>query len=221
MFRKRAPAQTEEQALFDASNPILFLPFCGVVRPFRIRELQSTQIMSMGDISLIETFSDKVQKKKTPSIDELIAYSERQHGICRLAMVAPTYDQVIHAVAPETDFKAIEKELQDIKKLFHLITDPIEKKDLQKIYNRIELQYKFILPADFISSVMDFALNITKSRIKDVSDKMLTHSAILAIRGHDNPSDHIDTSFFTEFQVQDFNNRAWLEYDKSKKTKSG
>lgn len=132
-------------------------------------------------------------------------------------MGKPSYDEVIAEIAPGFDWKAMEGELDSLKKEFRKLPDGPDKKFVQDKYNRIELMYKFILPDDFRGALLDYALSITESGIKDVSDKMLVDAATLAILGHDNPHDHVNTQLLTEEMIIDFDNRAWIEYYRVKK----
>lgn len=218
MSKKKA-ASIPERPLFEAVSPMLIVPFAGKPCPFRLRKLSGLQVAACGDFSLIETFQDKIARKKTPTTLELNEYAERQHQICKLSMVQPTYEEVMAEIAPGADWKGIESELQAIKREFDRMVDGPEKKELQDRYNRIELRHKFILPEDFLGAVLDFALSITESGIKSVSDKMLIDAATLAVLGHDNPHDHVDTSLLKPHHIVDFDNRAWIEYYREQEKK--
>lgn len=213
MSKKKAVRATE-RPLFEEAAPLLAIPFNGALMPFRIRKLRSDQILTLGNMSLIETFHDKMARKKKPTILEMNEYVERQHKICKLAMVQPTYDEVVAEIAPGFDFAALEVELREIKTSFDKMDDGPEKKAIQDKYNIMELQYKFLLPGDFMGSVLDFCLGITESNLKLVTSEVLLQAAILATRGHDNPSDHIDKSLLKPHHILDFDNRAWLEFDR-------
>lgn len=210
----RRKAAHSERPLFDEAVPLLMLPFNGRLMPFRIRELRGDQILTLGNISLIETFHDKLAKQRKPTLLEMNEYVERQHLVCKLAMYAPTYDEVLAEIAPGFDFKALDDELKGIKEVFKTLKDGPDKKALQDKYNALEIQYKFILPGDFMGSVLDYALDITKSGIKKVTSEALLQAAILATRGHDNPSDHIDKALLKPHHIVDFDNRAWVEFDR-------
>jgi hypothetical protein len=207
-------AREPERPIFEASNPMLMLPFNGELLPFRVKKLTSNQILSLGNVSVIETFHDKINKARTPTPEEMNEYAERQHQLVKLAMVQPTYDEVIAQVVPGFDWKALEAELADIKTRFKAMKPGKDKSELQNRYNLAEMRYKFILPADFIGAVLDFCLDISSSGIRAVTSDILLHAAVLATRGHDNPSDHVDTTLMTPFHRQDFDNRAWLEFDR-------
>jgi hypothetical protein len=195
------------------------LPFNGTLMPFRVKEVSTAQILTLGNMSLIETFHDKLAKGRAPSILEMNEYAERQHALCRFAMVSPTYDEVIAQIAPGFDFAALEAELKEIRTLFLAMRDGPDKKALQDKYNIAELRYKFLLPGDFVGALLDFALSITKSEIKRVTQEVLLQAAVLATRGHDNPSDHIDKTLLKPFHILDFDNRAWVEFDRDQEAK--
>ena len=64
-----------------------------------------------------------------------------------------------------------------------------------------------LLPEDFMAGVVTYALGITKSDIKEVTENALYSAAVLAKIGNDNPADHLH-GIFTDYMRDDINLRA-------------
>lgn len=227
MKAKRVPVvQTEEQKLYDATYPIIMAPWHGIITPIRVRKLTPTQALSCGDFGMIELWEDKIRNQKQPTIEEIAAYADRHDKICKLAMVKPTYDEAMKIAGAHIDSKEIAEKLSEINVIFDKL-ERLPERDFKLIaklkeqYSAIEIQSKFILPADFTAFVVDYTLGISTSDIKRVTEEMLLNAAVLATRGHDNPSDHIG-GVFTDLMTREIDNRAWVLFDeKQRKSKNG
>ena len=228
MKRKPVP-QTEEEKLYDVSYPILLAPWHGHLTPIRVRRLSLTQALSCGDFSMIELFEDKIAKNERPTIEMMNAYAERHQKLCKLAMVKPTYDEAMKIAGAHVDSAGIDRELAEIKSIIQAIDVKIladkelaknrelakERRELAEKFNALELAYKFLLPPDFSAFVVNYCLQIDTSDIKSVTEEMLLNAAILASRGHDNPSDHL-SGVFTDLMKREIDNRAWVLFDAEK-----
>jgi hypothetical protein len=206
-------------------------PFNGAVVMVRLRELSQIQVAAIGDISMIETFFDKVKaRNQKPTTQEMSAYGERMHQICREAMAIPTYDEMMKIVGAHIDHEATERELKEIKDLFVRLTEAggrgtQEWKDLKRRYEAVEIARRFILPADFTAFVVDYSLGISKTDIKKVTEKVLIDAYYSAKRGGGAPSDYISGNFERwpgdMLHKNDVNNRAYylgdLDYDMRRK----
>ena len=217
---KRKPiAQTEEEKLYDVSYPILLAPWHGHLTPIRVRRLSLTQALSCGDFSMIELFEDKIAKNERPTIEMMNAYAERHQKLCKLAMVKPTYDEAMKIAGAHVDSVDVDRQLREIKALFNELElkkgDPKQIRELADQYNTLELACKFLLPPDFSAFVVNYCLQIDTSDIKSVTEEMLLNAAILASRGHDNPSDHL-SGVFTDLMKREIDNRAWVLFDAEK-----
>lgn len=207
--------------IYEASNPLVILPFWGHPIAVRLRELTAAHVYSVGDVSLIETFQDKVRAKAIARIDDINEYVERQHRLCELSLVKPTYQEILDIAGTHINKSEIDAELKAIKILFVSAPEGPEKRELQNKYNIYELQYRFILPPDFMTAVINYALKLISTDIKKVTEKTLLDAAIMAVQGHDNPADHLPGNF-TDFNREDINRRAWSEYYRMKEeTKNG
>lgn len=220
--RTRKPTiQTEEQKLYEAAYPVIIAPWHGIQTPIRLRKLTATQALSCGDFGMIELFAEKIRNNGIPTTEEIAAYAERHDKLCKLAMVKPAYDEAMNIAGAHIDSKDIARQLAEIETLFAKIEAMNEKdhallKKLRDQYAGIEIQSKFILPADFAAYVVNYTLGIAESDIKAVTEDMLHNAAVLATRGHDNPSDHL-TGIFTDLMTREIDNRAWIIFDEKNK----
>ncbi len=175
-----------------------------------VRELTQAQILSCGDFSLIETFADKVAKKRLKyATKEILAYAERSHAIARAALVHPTYDEIVAVFGKDKKMLDARGRLDELEKKLGAAPPGRERDILDEQIRGLRIWVDLILPEDFLAVVVGYALGLDKSEIKTVSEDMLINAAVLAERGHDNPADHIGGRF-TDFMRDDINTRAWL-----------
>jgi len=198
----------------DAAFPIVTVPFHGTTVPVKLRELTQVQIRACGDFSLIKTFEDKVRAMSgKPTMSEINAYSERYHRIAEAALVAPSYDQIMGLFDRDQKVAAARKECDRLDALLAQAPKGPKRAALEEEIQSLRIWSDLILPEDFLSAVMSYALGLDKSDIDEVTDDVLLDAAILADRGKDNPSDHLDGRF-TPFMRDDINRRAWIAYNK-------
>lgn len=220
-MKRKPTVQTEEMKLYEATYPLIIAPWHGIQTPVILRKLTATQALSCGDFGMIELWEDKIRNKGVPTIEEMAAYAERHDKICKLAMVQPSYDEAMKIAGAHIDSKDIARQLAEIETLFKKLESMPDKdhpllRKLREQYAAIELQSKFILPADFTAYVVNYTLGISESDIKSVTEEMLMNAAVLATRGHDNPSDHL-TGIFTDLMTREIDNRAWIIFDEKTK----
>lgn len=225
-FRRDAPEEREptDPARFaELEYPLIQAPFFGEAVLVKVRILTQAQILSVGDFSMIETFADKIEMKrrqKKLKMSDVVAYAELQHSLCRASLVAPTYEQIFEVCSIDGSVETKRKELDEI--LSTLATTPTSKDRSQLEQRAMELKVwvDLILPTDFLSTVVGYALDMHRSDIKQVTEEMLIQAAVLAELGHDNPADHIEGRF-TAFNRDDINTRAWRLWHERKKEMRG
>jgi len=206
--------------MYDRSYPILMAPWHGHSIPIQVRELTMAQSLACGDYNLIQLFGEGIADGKMPTTEQMNAYAERHHEICKASMIIPTYDQALKIAGAHVDTQEIDSQLSEIRVAFDKLPKGPEKKMLRDEYNALELISKFLLPADFTAFVVNYALQVDKSDIKSVTEEMLINAAILASRGHDNPSDHLKGAF-TDLMKREIDNRAWILFDEEQKAQRG
>jgi hypothetical protein len=175
-----------------------------------VRELTQAQILSCGDFSLVETFADKVARKQAKfSRKEIVAYAERTDAIARAALVHPTYEEIVAMFSHDSKITEAKKTLNELK--IKLGETPMgrERAQLEEQVEGLRIWVDLILPEDFLSFVVGYALGLDKSDIKLVSEEMLINAAVLAERCHDAPADHIHGAF-SDFMIDDLNTRALI-----------
>jgi len=199
-------------AFYEAElSPCIMAPFIGTPLPVVINRLNYAQIRACGDFSLIETVSDMMSRKKKPSMAEMISYSELQYNILRASMKSPTYDELMSLNHYDEIRKRAEIELDELKKAIAELTPGPKRDKFQLELDTLRMDYEFLLPADFVSFIVSYALKVDESDIKLVSEDMLFESAVMAKNGNDNPADHLPGNF-SEFNREDINKRAWIIY---------
>ena len=211
------------QDFHDAQFPIVTIPFFGTMVQVELKELTQAQIYAAGgiDLSLIETFQDKIRQNKKPTIEDIVQYSEIMHAIARMSLHKPTYDQIFETLCDDLDVKKMEADLHKLHEELALLPDGPEADALDKEVTRMNIRLNLLLPDDFLGGVTSYALGIGKSDIKLVSEEMLYNAALTAKHGGDNPADHL-RGRFTDFMREDINRRAWaLYYSKKKEIADG
>ena len=200
-------------SLYEAvAKPCIMAPFFGVLLPVIVRRLTYAQIRACGDFSLIQTTQDIIRSKtRKLTTKEMVDYSEVQFQIIKRTLVNPTYDEIMSL--SEYDLLRInaEKELEELEDIINDMPPSAEKNELKDKYYITKMNSQYLLPADFVSFIMKFALEQDNTDIGDVSEDMLHESAIRAKNGSGNPSDHLPGNF-TDFNKVDINNRAWIIY---------
>lgn len=226
--KKEAEAPSAVERMEALIYPAIFVPFKGTPVGVIAKKLTSTEIKSCGDFSLIETFQDQLineAKQKKLSFKDMCAFAEIQYGVVKKSLINPTYDEIIKMICirEKIDIEKIKKELEEIEEKINELefTDKNNKelKTLKDIFYQRKMQTYYFLPDDFIGAVFYFAVDYENSDISLVSEQMLYESAILAMKGHNNPSDHL-TGAFTDFNKTDINKRAWAIYHEKQKNEN-
>jgi len=201
------------KTLYDAAQkPAVMAPFFGVMVPVVVRKLSQVQIRACGDFSLIETVQDLIQREdKKTSVEEMIKYSELQYEILERSLVSPTYAEVMSLNKYDVLRLEAEKELKELEDILNNMEHNKERKELMFKYNTALMESRFLLPVDFVSYIVAFALGVDASDIKEITEDMLFEAAFKATKGHDNPSNHLHGAF-SDFNKEDIDNRAWIVY---------
>ncbi|MDD3388206.1 MAG: hypothetical protein PHU58_07040 [Prevotella sp.] len=207
---------------FDSiKTPLIQVPFHGEPVLVQVRELTQAQIMACGggNMSLIETFQDKIRLKKKPTLKEIVAYAEIQTELCKRALLKPTYAEVFEVCAKGVDIEKNLEELLEIERMIASMPKGPARSALERETDGLRVWIDLLLPDDFLAGVVTYALGISKSDIKDVTEDALYTAAVLAKIGNDNPADHLKGRF-TDFMQDDINIRAALIYAERQKDKN-
>lgn len=174
--------------------------------------LNAIQIESCGDISCL-SFPDE-ETDNEQDLENLIKIKNAQEALVKKTLIQPSFDEIITMIM-ETNFLIAEKkrEKEEIEKLIKTLPDRKQVKELEKKMVELEFYLGFLLPDDTMNFLTAWAMGIQITDIKKLSRKILLDAAIMAINGHDNPTDHL-SGVFTDFQENDINKHAWVIYNK-------
>lgn len=216
-----------------AENPVMILPWeeerTGSHVYCVLKRLTHIEIKSCGDFSLIQTERDKINQREQEadsSWHDASKFLTVQHDIAKLAMVSPTFEQV---EAEAFKYKGVDKadvdnQLREIQSLFNQAiksgksSDIKESIELKEKYARLEVEYKLILPNDFLVYVMNYALSKDISQINLVNEDILHLAYLSAHRANNAPINHVH-GIFTDFNQEDINLRAWQIGDRKEREK--
>jgi len=212
---------TLEQRLYRAAYPLVATNWHGLSVIMALRDLSPIQVSSVGDITMIKTFYDKIASKREPTLEEMNEYAERHHKLVQLAMAVPTYDEMIKIAGCHVDQAKIDRELREVRELFLKMPTGKEKEKLRARYNSLELTSKFLLPAEFTAPLVAWICGTARSDIDKVTHEMLVKAYVLSQQGHDNPADHISGVFERypgdTLLKDDINLRAKMAYQEEMK----
>jgi len=202
----------------DAMFPLVAVKFNGTNQMVRLRELTQAQLYACGgsELSLIETFQDKIRMKAKPTMAEIIQYASVQNQIVKRALVKPTYQEIFDICKTGFDTEAYKKLIDEAEEALESIPMGPKYSALEEELDSYRIWVDLILPQDFMASIVCYTFGIDKSDIKDVTEQALLNAAIMAERGHDNPADHLK-GLFTDFMKDDINRRAWIILNEKKK----
>jgi hypothetical protein len=191
------------------------VPFNGTYVWCQLRCLNATQMNECGAVTLIDIVKEheKEHKPSSNDFDKFIEIRNIQENLCREIFNNPTFNEIEELILGEDNvLQSKKEELEKIKKTdLSGLTDE-QKKDINSRIDKLELELGFILPEDTMSFCTSWGLGIDVSDIKKLSEEQLRDAAILATRGHDNPTDHISGQY-TDRDKEDINMRAWSVYE--------
>lgn len=186
----------------------------------KARVLSQVQTYACGNFSLI----DLKGPAPTPFLWRKWAeFSRQKYEIVKASLQSPTYEQIFELIGKGPMVEHAEAEFKEISALIETLPRGPARQKLENHRDSLLCKFRFLLPDDFIGSIITYALAEEGSDIKkiygDAGREMLLTAAILAENGHDNPADHIDGAF-TPFMMDDINGRAWeiLKEERKKNT---
>jgi hypothetical protein len=200
---------TDGMKVIEANTEFLVaLPWNGVFGLFMIRMLNATQIRACGNFSTIMLDDDEPRKEQ--SLDDLIELKRMHEALAKYALVKPTYKEIYDYLGVTDHVKRIKQNIKETRELIKTLEDPAEVDDLVKELDAGELFLEFMIPDDFLSALTAIIIQRDNTDIRRVTRDMLLEWAVLAERGHNNPSDHAE-GMFTATQLQDIDKYGWIE----------
>lgn len=202
----------------DANYPLIKAPWKGEPVWVKLRILTQAQIMTCGNFSLIETFQDKIaKKKKNIKMREIVEFAERQYNIVKESLVSPTYDEIMQEIT-QHDCTQQRKELEELEELLLKMQPGPKKSLLEEEIAELRIKLDFLLPEDFISYIVCYALEIDKTDIKKITEDALIEAGMMAEKYKKRPSEILcGDGIFSEFNKLDIDRRSMQEFENFKK----
>lgn len=197
------------QVIKENTEFLVSLPWNGHYGMFKIRMLNSTQIKACGNFSTLEVAMNESEDDKEIDDGAVIELKNMQERIMKFALVSPTYDEILEELEASELIESVKKQIDNLRLRLKEEKDSLEKHEIAKDIDAIELYLGFLFPEDFAAMLIAVIIQRDNTDIRKVTKSMLLEAAVLAERGHDNPSDHVD-GIFTEFQKEDINKYAWI-----------
>lgn len=192
------------------------LPWNGTTGVFVLRMLNSTQIKACGEFS---TIIDVARDDEQPTIEDMIEVKNTQERLMKFCMVNPTYDEALDYLYDSKLIKAIKEKIILSREEIKAVEDVKRAELLAAEVDSYELYLAFLFPEDFMAAITSTILQRDNSDIRKVTKEMLLEAAVLAEKGHDNPSDHLE-GVFTDFHKQDIDKHAWIELTRYREEKN-
>lgn len=189
------------------------VPFNGAPIWCYVTCLNMIQIKSCGNLSCLYLPKEESEEKKDFSLIEMIEIKNAQEALVKLTLVKPSFDEIIGMITNE-NFLISEKrrELEKINEEIKNLPSGKQKKELEKMAEKIEFYLGFLLPDDTMAFLTAWALGVEITDVKKLNRSILLDAAIMASNGRDNPTDHL-SGVFTDFQKDDINRNAWYIYN--------
>ena len=208
--------------MVEGAYQTIIAPFNEMEVPVVVRCPNPTQLRACGSFSIIDIRDevDKIEQAKEKVPDAIIAdMVDKQEAILKETLVSPTYEEIVNDVYGQDGwYQELKENLKKVEAMIVNVKEPAERGILVTRLRMLKMQSGFMLPNDFTAFVVAWALNIDRSDIKKITKTMLLDAAILATRGHDNPSDHLIGNF-NEYHYDEINKQAWVVYNEFEENK--
>jgi hypothetical protein len=196
----------------------VLVPFNDVPVWCKLRCLNQTQLESCGGVSLVNFV--KGVSEKVPTTKEMIDIRNTQEAMAKMCLVIPSFDEIMKLITDEDlVIQGIKKQITELKDVDPKTLPPTKRKDLEEELFKLEISVAFLLPEDAIGFLTSWALGIDVSNIKDITEDQLFSAALLAEKGHDNPTDHIN-GYFVDRDKPDLDTCAWNVLHKRREQES-
>ena len=205
------------QLIADNTEVVVKLPWNGVYGWYRILILNSTQLQACGAFTLIQ-LADSEKLSEEESIDALLELKNAQERMFRMALVEPTFEQILEVYKATDAWASVLEKERVVKEALTGMEMSEEKVELEQEFHLLQMFKGFVFPDDFASALTEMLYQKNNSDIMHVSEEMLLRAAILAGRGHSNPHEYLSGNF-TDYHKQDIDNRAWYLLEKHKENK--
>jgi hypothetical protein len=151
----------------------LFVPFRGTPVLVQVRYPRSTQL---PDIDKLFSIINEMKNGKGLDRNSLIETLNIQEACCKAVLNRPAFEEIEKAVYGEDKvYKKRKEELEELRKKAEGSLKGLEKYEVRKEIDRLELFCGYILPDDTMLGLLNIAIG------KDISDiKTMTKEKLLA-----------------------------------------
>ena len=186
----------------------VLVPFNGIPVWCKLRCLNQTQLEACGGVTLIELITG-VTEKKNPDVNDMIGIRNTQEAIAKQVLVTPTFDEIMKIIT-EDDMVVTRTraEIEELKKINPKTLPATKRAEFEAELFKLEIAVAFLLPEDTMGVLTAWALGQDVSDIKTVTEDEYYKAAVLAERGGDNPTDHLN-GCFTDRDKNDMDLTAW------------
>jgi len=205
--------------MIEGAYQIIIAPFDGLEIPVKVRYPNEVQLRACGAFSIIDLRNKEQQESSHLPEEQLAELVDRQEAVLKETLVEPTYEEIINKVYEQDSWlQEAKREHEEIEEQIKTIKIPSER---QLLFARLRIQKMrigYLLPNDFTAFIVSWALGMDRSDIRKLTKEILLEAAIMATRGHDNPSDHISGNF-TEYHLDQINKTSWILYSEFQENK--
>jgi hypothetical protein len=212
--QRKQPQLSALEQMEAAENHLVAVPWKGSPCIVKARELSDLEIQAIGNFSLIETEEFKWSKGAQTKVSwgELLSYANKNVAICRDALISPTYDEIFNLVGNRAFNNDVRGRIKEINVQLREMVNGPARQELEAIRDSILMAWDIILPEDFMTGVVAYAIGIHRTDIKKVTEDMLYSAMVLAIAHHKAAHDYIH-GVFSDFNIRDIDTQAMIIYE--------
>lgn len=197
----------------------VLVPFNDIPVWCKLRCLNQTQLEACGGVSLVNILGEVT--KRAPKIEDMIDIRNTQEEIAKMTLVIPSFDEIMKIITEEDlVITRIKAEIEELKKIDPKTLPATKRKEFEDELFKLEISVAFLLPEDAMGVITSWALGQDVSDIKSLTADQLYRAALLAERGHDNPTDHI-SGCFVDRDKPDIDACAWGELHRRREMDKG
>lgn len=195
---------------------LISVRFHGVPVFVKVRSLSDLEIRAIGSFSMIGSGSISSDWRK------IVATAEIQNELVKASLVSPTYREIFSIVGIPDFNSEKRKKYEEIEK--ELITCPRGplRKELETKCALLKVMFEAILPNDFCTDIVEYALGKNRSNIDKVTKDILLDCYFSYKQFGGRPSTYCNDETLTPFNLRDIDNNAMsvgIEWERARKNK--
>ena len=142
------------QLIADNTEVVVKLPWNGVYGWYRILILNSTQLQACGAFTLIQ-LADSEKLSEEESIDALLELKNAQERMFRMALVEPTFEQILEVYKATDAWASVLEKERVVKEALTGMEMSEEKVELEQEFHLLQMFKGFVFPDDFASALTE------------------------------------------------------------------